>query len=225
MYQLGVGGFGGEHREGRRQSFLLARQPPAAERRTDPRFGAVGVGHARREDGRTVGRADADRHPADGLRKGQPLQARSVPAAVRLPGADDLGRAALLDQRAAAAAVLHEQRLHAAAGRAARAEAAGGARQPRRASPRRTATIFGREPQRDRDHRRRSSTSPPNRCAPTKSARRPTRAKKKEIEADPKKAPKPKRQADGGRHADGRHDGGRHAGRPGRRMRRRSRCR
>ena len=68
---------------------------------------------------RAVGAADAARRPAHGLRQGQPLQARRVPAALRLPEPEPVRRAALLDQRAAAAAVLHEQRLHAAAGRAA----------------------------------------------------------------------------------------------------------
>ena len=60
---------------------------------------------------------------AHGLRQGQPLQARRVPAAVRLPEPEPLRREALHHQRAAAAAVLHEQRLHAAAGRAAGAHA------------------------------------------------------------------------------------------------------
>ena len=61
------------------------------------------------------------RNAADDLRPRQPLQARRVPAAVRLPEPDDR-RAALLDQRSAAAPVLHEQRFHAAARRAAGAE-------------------------------------------------------------------------------------------------------
>ncbi len=69
--------------------------------------------------------------PPHGLRQGQPLQARRLPAAVRLPEPEPLGREALHDQRAAAAAVLHEQRLHAAAGRAARAARGRRSRQPR----------------------------------------------------------------------------------------------
>ena len=95
----------------------------AHDGRAAARLGAVRVGRARHEDGRAVGAADAVLRAPHALRQGEPLPARSVPAAVRLPGADHLRRAALHHQRAAAAAVPHEQRLHAAAGGAARADA------------------------------------------------------------------------------------------------------
>jgi hypothetical protein len=114
-------------REGLRQPPLLAGQSPPDDGRADPRFHARRLRRARSEDGRAVRGTDARLQPPDDLRQGQPLQTRPVPAAVRLPGGDDLGRAAVHDERAPAAAVLHEQRFHAAAGRAA-GEAGGGER-------------------------------------------------------------------------------------------------
>ncbi len=83
---------------------------------------------------RAVGAADAARRPPHDLRQGEPLQARRVPAVVRLPEPEPDGRTALHHHRAAAAPVLHEQRLHAAARRT--AGRAGGRRDRRRGSHR-----------------------------------------------------------------------------------------
>ena len=91
-----------------------------AERRTDSRCGAAGLRRARHAPRRAVGAADAARRSPDHLRPRQPLQDGRVPAALRLPEPEPVGRAALLHQRAAAASVLHEQRLHPAACRARR---------------------------------------------------------------------------------------------------------
>ncbi len=85
----------------------------------------IGVGRAREQDGRAVGAAHAAVSPPHHLRARQPLQARRVPAALRLSEPEPERRKALHDQCPAAAAVLHEQRLHAAARRAARGACAG----------------------------------------------------------------------------------------------------
>ncbi len=114
----------GHRTDGRRQGLgqpaLLAGQPKADAGRTDSRRRAVRVGCPRQPNRRAVGDVDAAGRSTDGLRQSQPLQARRVPAALRLPQSEPDRRAALLHHRAAAAPVLHEQRLHAAARRAAR---------------------------------------------------------------------------------------------------------
>ena len=110
-------------REGRRQPPLLARAAPPAQCRADSRCGVEGLRRARRARRRSVDAADAARQSPDPLRPRQPLQDGRVPAALRLPEPQPVGRAALLDQRAAAAPVLHEQRLHPAACRARRRDA------------------------------------------------------------------------------------------------------
>ena len=81
----------------------------------------LGVRRARRQDGRAVDAAVAVVQPPHRLRQGQPLQARRLPAVVRFPEPEPVRRAPLHDHRPAAAAVLHEQRFHAAAGRVDRA--------------------------------------------------------------------------------------------------------
>ena len=138
VYRLSADHDAARVRQGRRQPPLLARDSPAARRRADSRLGALRVRRARSARRGPVRAADAARHASYRLRPRQPLQARRVPAAVRLPEPEPDRRAALLDHRAAAAPVLHEQRFHAAARRA--AGRAGGRRARRCRADRRRCT-------------------------------------------------------------------------------------
>jgi hypothetical protein len=116
-------------RQGLRESVVLARESAPHDGRTDSRFATPGVRRARYEDGRSVVRVDAAGRSPDGVRQNQPLQARRLSAALRFSEPESVGREAVHDERAAAASVLHEQRLHAAAGRAPRANHRRGAGQ------------------------------------------------------------------------------------------------
>ena len=138
MYQLSAANLAANFDEGLGQPPLLARERAPDDRRTNPRFGAVRLGRARPEDGRAVRAAHAaDTAPHD-LRPRQPLQARRVSAALRFPESEPVrARKAFLDERAAAAPVLHEQRLHAAASRTAGRAAVAASRATRRGSRRR----------------------------------------------------------------------------------------
>ena len=144
VYQLSTEYVGGQFRQRRRQPVVLARRPSPHDGRADPRRAAVRLRRPRHQDGRTVDAAVAGLCAAHRLRQGQPLQARRLPAAVRLSEPQSLGRTAIHDDRAAAAPVLHEQRLHAAAGRADRAARGTGARHHRANPEGLSASIFGR---------------------------------------------------------------------------------
>ena len=125
----------------------------------------------------------ADRRTVYGKR--QPLQARRVPAAVRLPEPEPDRRAALRDQRAAAAAVLHEQRLHAAARRAAGRDASPTSRTTGARIEKAYRLIFGRAPTADGSQGRarlpagRGAASNTRSGAPKAKTRRPRRTSRR----------------------------------------------
>ncbi len=103
---------------GNRLYWHMSRKRLSAEQIRDSVLAVSGVLDIPRR--RTVEAAHPPQRAADDLRPRQPLQARRVPAALRLSEPEPDRRTALCHQRSAAAAVLHEQRLHAAARRAPR---------------------------------------------------------------------------------------------------------